>query len=100
MARGKECALLTLLVAELPNTMFVQLHGLRLGEAPAYSLYAFYREAEMEFEAATRLQRGKPEKDLAELLNGFVRSPSFRTGVLVPLVREVRTHFRRELQRP
>jgi hypothetical protein len=81
---------------DLPNTLLVQLFGLRVAGTRKFSLYALYREGDMTFEAVMCFDRGTSKACLDDLLRSFVDRQSFRAAVITPLIREVAAHFGRQ----
>ena len=89
-------AVVALSVDTLAHTLLVQAVRLRLGDgAVACSVYAIYREGSMTFEAAVRFDCPSDAGALGTALLDCVATAHFHTAVIVPLAREVRTHFGR-----
>jgi hypothetical protein len=95
LAEDADFALVSALVPKLANSLLVQLFRCPLGEAHPMSLYAVYREGGMTFDAIVGFDAGMPAGPLADLLEAFVRSSTFRRAVLKPLRQAVEKHFER-----
>ena len=87
------CALVSVAVPGLPNTLLVQ--ALVLPPLGAGSLHVVYREATMTFDAVAAFDPGDPTTPLADALLGYVGSADFAAVVLAPLMAEIRAHFGR-----
>lgn len=99
-SQGIHCAWASVLVANLPNTVLVQLVGTPLGGRRAFSLYSVYREETMTFDAICRfalrpLPRHRTRPPLDQTLRRYLATVEFKRRVLDPLVQEVQAHFGR-----
>jgi hypothetical protein len=89
---GADCALLSLFVGNLSNTLLVQLWANRGTLEPSFSVYAVYREDSMTFEIIARLDN-VPASPVETVLRAFIEDQDFHDLVIAPLIDKVREHF-------
>ncbi|MDP9044401.1 MAG: hypothetical protein M3O01_06285 [Pseudomonadota bacterium] len=100
LAQGADCALASVLIDGLPNTVLVQLVGTPLGSRRVFSLYSVYREDTVTFDAICRFSlrpvpKHRLRPPLEQTLRRYLGTSDFRSRVIEPMMQEVQTHFGR-----